>query len=496
MTDRLKDALDAIAEEPRGFCFEKICVHLALLREPALIVGTGQNDGGQDAHLPDDSLSVGCSLTSTWGKVAADIERVQKRRPNLRTFWFYTYGNPGVGVTDRWIDVARKTYGVALVVFPGRDVLLRLEDPKCRFICEKYLPGVYPTGVIRLATRDDILSSLAGWAGDTEQAGQLLDELIQRAHRYPKDSDYTYLALSYFFLKAGPAYWQRYPQEYRQARNRLLLMCSRKKGPWKMPAYWTLARWLLAEVPSANSRSQAVQLTRQAHRLFGRVRPGSLPHQVLLPGVPQEFLPDEYEFATPDFDPVVDRIVIPHRYLATTRLNIAALSKFADRTYAHDISTYLAASGRLRVDAPRLRLNAMLVNIMTRCVSAAVGNEIGQIDSLDDQIKQARDGIEEAYAADDLSYGKKLEWQAALSASCACLTRSDRDHEDAFDEMLRNIQRYCRYTNRDDQRGIPDWLLNDPAYQTAAARKGPGSFAEIILGLQTDPTTPPLNDCS
>lgn len=102
--------------------------------------------------------------------------------------------------------------------------------PENRFICEKYLPGVYPTGVIRLVTRDDILSSLPSWTGDPGQAVQLLDELVQRALRNPKDSDYTYLAQGHFFLKSGPAYWQRYPNEFRRARGRLCLMCSRRGG--------------------------------------------------------------------------------------------------------------------------------------------------------------------------------------------------------------------------------------------------------------------------
>ena len=487
MRDRLKDALDGIAAEPRGSRFEDICIQLALCREPKLIPGPRYNDGGQDAHLPDDSLTVGCSLTHTWAKVSSDIERVKARRPNLRTFWFYTYGDLGKNITDPWVERARREYGVELVVFPQRELLLKLARPENRFICEKYLRGVYPIGVIRLLTRDDILSSLPGWTGDPEQAIQLLDELVQRALRNPQDSDYTYLAQGYFFLKSGPTYWQRYPDEFRRARGRLCLMCSRRGGPWKQPAYWMLARLLLAEVPLTNSRSRAIQLTREAHRLFGRIKPGDLPHQVPLPGVPQEFSPDQYESVTHDFDPVVDHIVIPHRYLATTRLNIAALRKFADPTYALDISTHLAASGRLHVDVPRLRLNAMLVNIMTRCVSSAVDDDVS---SLDDEIKHARDGIDKAHADDAIDYAKKLEWHAALGASCACLTRSERDREEAFDEMMRNIQRYWRHASRLGRHGVPDWLLNDPAYRIAASRKGPGAFGEIIKGLAPPaPTT-------
>src|SRR4051812_42105837 len=103
----LERALDDLVSNQRSTDFQRIAVRLAKEKNPSLVASEISKDGGEDAFLlgklPDGtSLSVAASLTATIGKIRLDLNAVRKRKPDVKTLWFYTPRPVSTQKSDPW----------------------------------------------------------------------------------------------------------------------------------------------------------------------------------------------------------------------------------------------------------------------------------------------------------------------------------------------------------------------------------------------------------
>jgi hypothetical protein len=145
----LETALDDLNSNQRSTDFQRIAVRLAKEKNPSLVASEISKDGGEDAFLlgklPDGTLlSVAASLTATIGKIRSDLKAIKKRKPDIKTLWFYTLRPVSTQKIDPWRTEIQRDYGVELQVITREEVIGRLLDPRFAYLAYHHLGFPHP----------------------------------------------------------------------------------------------------------------------------------------------------------------------------------------------------------------------------------------------------------------------------------------------------------------------------------------------------------------
>ena len=137
-------ALHKLIIHEQGILFQRLAIALAKQQWPEMIATQPHKDGGQDAYMPyfesnGHCLSVGCSITATYGKIKKDAERIIKRGTQLDTFIFYTPTKISNCKFDEWGKKLKSELGCDLQPRTKEDIIQELVKPENHWMCREFL---------------------------------------------------------------------------------------------------------------------------------------------------------------------------------------------------------------------------------------------------------------------------------------------------------------------------------------------------------------------
>lgn len=290
---------------------------------------------------------------------------------------------------------------------------------------------------------------------------------------------YSSLIMGFALLKSGPTVSLR-----NRSRFNNLMRLARRPVAESMAAKWIAGRAHLAWTSILVDPMQKLKEKEEAYELFAGIDAVSSDHlrmPLLLPGASQEYEADELEHIDRAFanDPLVRKIVIPHRYIGSSAVILAEHLGLDGKQYLEDSIRHCKEVEKHHSADSAPRLNADLLQIGTRTILQAATSRRSGHASLIQTTSRLIERITTAAGIGLISKHKEHEWIANCHACSAVAKASGREYVEHIDDLICEVGFLTQGLGQ-----IPDFLRIDPIYRLAFDAKTLGQLDDVLTQLQ------------